>query len=470
MTTYTEFYCDYANGNNINAGDNAANGVVSSTGGAFATNIFTALSGTPFSGVAVGDFCALSANGATVASYIARVTAVGGGGATLTLSSTAKAGVSPGSTNITATTGGVMKGPNAAVSWPLSATTLGAITNVAGDAVRINLKNNASYAITSQISLAAAGPITVEGYTTTAGDGGKAVIDGGGDGSAPNTLLVVSGGSITTRNIIGTGNNSGATSQPAFQFSSVGKQLIEGCVVHDVRGEGFYSLIGENVFIGCEAYRCNQSNTATCAGFTTSGTATNAAFIRCISHDNSGSNAEGFRVAGSTTFIDCIADTNGHIGFDCIGNLPNSFFNCVAYGNASSGIVMGNSQTNQYIFENCIISDNGATGITSSGAGGRIGSMRNCAFYNNTTAPSSNLKSIAESGTITLSAPPFVAPTTGDFNLNTTAGGGASCQNLGIGTFTQTQASYTGTTSTPSVGAAEVAAASSSGGAYTFIG
>src|SRR5437763_1304956 len=93
---FTEFYCDAASGAQINAGDNKT--VVTSTNGDWgnaAANRFTAASGTPFSGVSVGDFASVYLDGATTAVYIARVTAVNGGGASLDLSSTAKCGTAP---------------------------------------------------------------------------------------------------------------------------------------------------------------------------------------------------------------------------------------------------------------------------------------------------------------------------------------------------------------------------------------
>jgi hypothetical protein len=108
---FTEFYCDASAGANVNAGDLTANGVVTSTNGDWGNataNRFTAASGTPFSGVSVGDFASVYLDGATIAVYIARVTAVNGGGASLDLSTTAISGTAPatGATGRSCTTGG----------------------------------------------------------------------------------------------------------------------------------------------------------------------------------------------------------------------------------------------------------------------------------------------------------------------------------------------------------------------------
>ena len=55
----------------------------------------------------------------------------------------------------------------------------------------------------------------------------------------------------------------------------------------------------------------------------------------------------------------------------------------------------------------------------------------NCATYNNTSGAFSNAANRAV-GSVILTADPFVNAAGGDFALNTTAGGGAACRNVGF--------------------------------------
>ncbi len=70
--------------------------VTSTNGNWNGTSTFTAASGTPFSGVSVGDWASIYNDGTTAgAVYIAQVTAINSGGAGITVSTTAKVGTAP---------------------------------------------------------------------------------------------------------------------------------------------------------------------------------------------------------------------------------------------------------------------------------------------------------------------------------------------------------------------------------------
>ena len=307
---FTEFYTNASTGSNINAGDLTANGVVTSTNGGWSTvtNIFTAASGTPFSGVSVGDFASVYTDGATVTGYIGRVTAVGGSGATLTISSTAKSGTAPttAGTGISCTTGGAWKGPNGTSNFPFGFIT-SAMTNSTGNEPCVNMKSGTDYSVTASIAHSLAGNVTFYGYTSTVRDGGRAAIDGG-----------TSGASYTLMNMTGTDThffnleikNNGATGSATGFFLSGAGTYAKGVVVHDVRGVGIDITSG--LIESCEAYACNQSNTASTGGIRAN---TNGIVQNCISHDNTGSNSCGFTTSsGSNTRSDlhnCIADSNG---------------------------------------------------------------------------------------------------------------------------------------------------------------
>lgn len=471
---YTEFYCDYTNGLNTNAGDNSANGLVTSTNGGWSTttNVFTAASGTPFSGVSVGDFASVYTDGSTVTGYITRVTAVGGGGATLTLSTTAKAGTAPttATTGITCKTGGVWKGPNAASGFPFSLATIGSLTNASGNAPRFNLKNNATYAVTANITSASVGPYVVQGYATSVGDGGRATIDGGTSGTA--YIVVTASGNRQRWVDIIVANNGASSVSPIFRLSGTGS-CAERCVARNSRGDGF-NLIGTYTQLkSCEAYANCANNSSGGGGITTNG-ATSFALIDCISHDNTGTNTTGFVLLDAGTVIGCIADTNGKAGFDLSSTNSCRMKNCVAYNNVTDGIILSNALASMFDIENCILMSNGTAGsvygINGTGAGSRIGGITNCAFYNNRTGQTNGLSAMEVVGSVTLTGDPFNAASTGNFTLNNTAGAGAACRGAGRGTFTQTQASYTGSVSYPDIGATQHMETSSGGGAFTFVG
>lgn len=448
---FTEFYCDASTGSNTYAGDKTANGVITSTNGAWSTvtNIFTATGGTPFSGVSIGDFCALMVDGGTVAVYVARVTAIGLGGLTLTLSSTAKSGTAPTTAGIgiTATTGGAWKGPNGAVNFPFGFLT-NALKNSNSDIPRVNIKNNSTYSVTAAVSHSSSGPVTWQGYSSTVGDGGKAIIDGGTSGVS-YVLLSLGAVSHVLKDVIF--QNNGATgSASGVLFSSIA--VVQGCVVNSVRGKGF-ELTAAVTILECEAYSCNQSNTALFGGFYVG--ASGVKLFRCISHDNAGSNSSGFSVQATASLAACVADTNGQYGF--LWSTSNSgpvFQGCTAYNNVSDGI-NGSASSCVLVVENCLLISNGTGGT---GYGVNLSTQQqmlvsNNAFYGNNTGQANGVNASLVTGSITLTSDPFTAASTGDFTLNNTAGAGAACRNTGRGTFTETQASYTGTISYPDVGA-----------------
>ena len=99
----------------------------------------------------------------------------------------------------------------------------------------------------------------------------------------------------------------------------------------------------------------------------------------------------------------------------------------------------------------CTIKRNTNYGINLSG-GKRVGMINNCGFSDNTTAATNALDNAVIAGTVNYGAgvTPWTAPTTGNFSINL-----AAAINAGRGTFTETQASYTGTVGYPDIGAAQ---------------
>jgi hypothetical protein len=467
IAAYTEFYCDTATGANINAGDNAAtvttttNGSYSRGTGAGGTDVFLATGGTPFSTAVAGDFVSVYADAATVATFTGRITAVNSGGLSIDISLTAVAGTRPATaaTGNSATIGGKWKGPNAGVSFPFNYIT-NTLTNSSGDYPRVNIKNGTTYSITSVLTHSLAGPVTFEGYTSAVGDGGKAVIDGGGTSAG---IVSASGANGVYINLICA--NSGGT---AVGFGVSGAEIVlMGVVIHNTTRSGFLNNGGSATLVECEAYTCNTDNNSGSGPFMSSG---QTEFIRCISHDNTGSNDPGFRIAASSNLIGCIADSNGAQGFNLSATTRVNMIGCDAYGNTSDGVDMTGASATSVYMENCNMILNGGYGINSSGSTVRNGLIVNCGFGSGTAANTSGDIATAASAlrvigkvTYASNAIPYNAPTTGDFRITL-----AAAKAAGRGTFTETQASYTGTVGYPTIGAAQPSANVSAQTSYGY--
>lgn len=457
---FTEFCCRNG-GSNLNGGGLASgaepstSAVYTSTNGDWgnaAANKFTPSDGsTPASTVTVGDFASVYIDGATTAVYIGRVTAVAAGvNGAITVSSTAKSGTAPANsaTGRSIKVAGAWKGPNAAENFPFGFAA-GTMTDAAGDAPRVNFKNDATYSITAAMTHNVNGNIRFQGYTAAFGDLGRATIDGGTSGAS---YILLS----TTANHIGIFDlifqNNGATGSADGLSIGGNYYHVERCVFNNIRGNGKSYSGTDSIFEELEAYSCNQSNTANFAGFTASGNGT--VYRRCISHDNAGSNASGFRmnVNHIVNYIECIAETNGSHGLNANGSSP-SLTRCDFYNNGGSGV---SSNGAEVLVDSCNFIKNTAWGIIVTGS--PFGYIRNCGFGSgaqaNGSGTTSGTLSIEVSGSITYDsgATPWVDPANGDFRINL-----AAAKGTGRGAFTQTAASYAGTIAYPDIGAAQSA-------------
>jgi hypothetical protein len=135
---WTEFYMD-SGGNNMNSGSSSATAasVTSTNGNWNGTSIFTAVSGTPFSGTAVGDWASIYIDGTTSgAVYIAQITTINGGGSGITLSTTNKFGTAPASS----ATARSCKVGGAWANFDTLMTSLTNTTIASGLSIRVNIK------------------------------------------------------------------------------------------------------------------------------------------------------------------------------------------------------------------------------------------------------------------------------------------------------------------------------------------
>ncbi len=170
QAAFTNFYMD-AGGNDMNAGSviNAAASVTSTNGSWDITaDTFIATAGTPFSGVAVGEWVSIYVDGTTSgAVYVAQVTALHVGGLGVVLSTTAKYGTKP---SASATGRSAKVGGSWLTPLPIASGGLGAAAPPA--ATKVNITGNQASLGALTISQAATTtlPIWYSGYNTTPGD------------------------------------------------------------------------------------------------------------------------------------------------------------------------------------------------------------------------------------------------------------------------------------------------------------
>lgn len=476
-TTFTEFYVDPAGGNT-----NSGQAII--TGGSYnAANVFHAIgfwtnTGAIFanaslnpSGFSVGDWAAVYTNTATVAAYVSKISATNA--TTITLTTANAAGTDP--VNDTAgftwiVVGGAWAGPNTnqnpSVTFPLGFMANTA-TNAYGAEPRVNFKVG-TYSFTNAVTLANNGPVRYQGFTTTAGDGGKATFTGTGyTASYSFTLITVTGNDNDFEDLIFDGN--GNTGSPSlFSISSATRTHLRGCVFRNSRNRGLDVQGTYTDVVECIATSNNVGN-ATSSGM--GNTATGTTFKRCISRGNLNASGAGFRTSEVTTLIDCIADFNAAEGFIMtLAGGGNKFQGCNAYKNAGAGLSLNGTGVALLSVENCNFVQNGGAGITN-GSALRHGIVANCGFGSGTATNAAgnilNLGGAVETGTIVYAAnaTPWTSPDSGNYIPTTAA------KAMGRGYFTQTEYSPNTTISYPDIGAVQAAstnASASSGGSYTF--
>jgi hypothetical protein len=476
---FTEYYCQNG-GSNLNAGSTTNNtAAYTSVNGNwdFTNKIFTPVDGsTPASTVSVGDFASVFLDAATVTAYIGRViTVAAGANGAITLSGSAFSGTAPatGATGRTVKVGGAWKGPNGASVFPFGSQNYANLTNIAGNPLRLNIKNDQTYSITAALG-GAPGFEWVQGYSSTLGDGGRATFDGG-----TTTIAILNPGGQTTSWIADLILKSSATagSNAIVLNVSSGTKFYRVTVMGG-RGSGFQIGGTASKFIECEAYDNNKSNTAGNAGFLT--TVSSMSFYRCIAAGNSGSNTDGFRYnTGSDIRISqCVSFNNGRHGFALAANSNSiqEITNCDAYNNGGDGVNNTLTTTVSYLLmENCNLIKNTGYGVNSAlTTGNWHGLINNCGFGSGTmqngSGATNNLSNVIVSGSVTYEANvnPYNDPANGDFRLvatNTRLHLGT-----GRGTFTETQGGFAGTVGYPDVGAAQTSLGNAAQVSYGFNG
>lgn len=460
---FTEFYTQ-SGGSNLNAGsttNNTAAYTSASGNWVLSTRVFTVTDGTnPSSSVSVGDFMSVYANAASSTGYVTRVTNVQNAtNGTITGSTTVQAGNAPSNSTggITIKTGGAWKGPNAAVGVPLSLVTLTALKNTNGDTFRLNMKNDATYSITTGITMSTnANGGWIQGYSSTVNDKGRAIIDGG---TSLITVLNTGSGPLNFADLVISNNGTSGTNDLVIGGSLVN---FYRCVFHDARAN-CVNTSGDGLFIECEFSTCNTSNTNTDGALNFTGGSGIVGYVeRCYFHGNTGSNNDDIVISSGTStgivLVNNIFDSAGRYGVN-IGISTNAQDFVVANGNdfynaGTAAIHFNTAQIHSGVFENNTIAKNGTYGIDGGAATHLSGFIYNSGYgagtYANSTANTHSLDNVTDTNSVSYASnvSPWVAETTGNFtHVWATAGTGA-----GRGAWMETQNSKTGTVGYPDIG------------------
>lgn len=470
LLAFTEFYCQ-SGGSNLNAGSDTGNSAkYTATNGNWSTvtNQYIPTDGSiPLSSFVVGDFASVYIDGASILVYIARVTAIApGANGAITLSTTSIAGTAPvtSATTRTIKVGGAWKGPNGAIGFPItfaSGTSLQNATNLNGNQVRVNMKNDVTYSITAGIT-ASGTEVVFQGYTSTVGDGGRATLDAG---TTNATILSLTTGNKIIDLIVA--NNATGTSIHGIAMAT-GTSALR-CVVHDVRGDGINSGGTNCLIVECEVYNFNKSNTVNLAGLnlTTGG----GQAIRNYIHDGTaGTNCNGIRTTpgtGSNFICNNIVDSCLGAAVSIAGLNPNSTIDILISGNDfynnGYGIKVEEVNANYYLhiennnfIKNTSYAFEGGASFTklygvmfNNGYGTGTQSNGSSGDYNRTgniIRDTDNQSKISYPSGQT----PYNSPTTGDFSIVL-----AQAIGVGRGTFTETDGTNTGTVGYPDPGAAQ---------------
>lgn len=459
-TSWTEFYIQ-PTGSNLNAGSTNSNAAAFTyAGGTFvrSTGVFTVGSGNPSSdGVAVGDFASIyTTAGATVATFVARVTARDATTITVSLSAIAGAATTVSETAAAATckVGGAWAGMSSTTGFPVGFM-VGTLKNATGNRPRVNIKGDgddttADYNVTAQLSCDKTGIVQWQGYTSSVGDGGKAVIDGGTSGAVTYyNLLDVSGPLNAFVDIIFDHNGGTGSAVDGVDIQTAETSFFR-CVFRNMRRDGI-SISSRSHLVECEAHGNNTSNTTGRAGFGLRADGCHA--FRCISHDNTGSNTSGFAVGGSA-LVECISDSNGAHGAFSTGDKAETYISCDFYNNAGDGIKAGSSGGVMVaVIENCNFVKNGGYGINFINDT-NVGTLYNNRFGAGTQANTSGTFSTQigmdqkSNSSYASDVTPWIDPTNGDFRITL-----AAAKNAGRGTFTRDQTDLV--LSYPDIGSAQ---------------
>lgn len=368
---FTEFYVQ-ATGDNRNAGSTTADAasvtVTNGDWGNAAANRYTAPSGTPFSAVQIGEWASIYLDAATSAVYIAQVTAINAGGASIDLSATIKIGTAPanGATGRSCKIGGAHASE---IPW---ATFTGSIPL----SVRVNVKA-ATYTVVTNRTFSLNGTTAFQlwfrGYNTTIGDCDL-------DRSLTPPLLALNATFQFTMN---------GTHQKWSSFDITGNRsgtiaVWQGSSVFQVRSENTSSnssaIAISSSSLQCVFVACWAKVPATATGNGAFTNTTTCTYIDCVAI---GGGRAGFfhNVSASLFMVGCVA-RDGVIGLETVSTGTSIVFGCTFKNMSSDGIRL-NATPARSAFMSNLCSDIGGVGIKNNTGTNTNFIQRYCnAFYN----------------------------------------------------------------------------------------
>jgi hypothetical protein len=320
---------------------------------------------------------------------------------------------------------------------------LGTLTNSTGTTLssgKIWVKNDGAYTLTTTTPgdggpcSSVATSVIIEGYQTTRGDRGTPPTIDAGALTGFQFFAVGTNGLPTVINIIfdGNGNSTvdgigGATQTRSLAYLVQVKRCVTGFLSFGMRFKRCYA---ESCTTGFTA-GAMQSVAKSCGvGFTVSSQSNS--YSNCIAYSCT---SHGFSVAGGVEVDQCTSYGNGGDGFNINSSSGAHITNSISYGNTGYGFNNFSNTTPLKLFTN---------------AGG-----------SNTAGLNNNLTTIMPNeDQITLSADPFTNAASGDFSLNTAAGGGALLRAASLDVYSQTDAA--------DIGAVQHADPATSGGGFYF--
>lgn len=291
--------------------------------------------------------------------------------------------------------------------------------------------------VTLQSDTAPGTPLSFIGYTSTHGDGGQATWT-----TSTNSIDLVDftqARGVLFQNIIF--SSTAGTPGDGIQAKTTGNTL--NVTLINCKLSGFSVGIEGNfnvnwAFVGLFMIKCRVTG-CTSHGLRNSG---GTYIFGCVFDNNTGDGAQwsGGTIANSSSWSIGNSvfyknangiNVNGLVAPASLGEGLLAASNSAFSTNTSAGLLYGNNAQLNTKLHNCIFDANGTYGIDGSSGSTTVSALGfNNAFFNNTTAATRNVN--AGIGTITLSASPYTAPSSMDFSLNSTAGGGAALKAAGF--------------------------------------
>lgn len=415
MANYTEFYVA-TTGNNAYGGSSESLIYTTADSSVIAGALTTVVdnTGSNWAGVQVDDWIAYNPSGSTYEYRRVTALAPGGDASKITIHADATAAA-----NRTTNVGG---------AWGTIANAATVVTvdyvNAAGYAPRVNIKSGT---YTETVSYGgkdgtSALPIVFEGYTTTAGDGGTAIITNTG-----NTLSTAQANYRITKNldVRCTGSNHALYHYEMYNSAFVNCKFSTTSTnsAHYAMYSYFYSQ--GNYYVNCEFVNSG--------GYDAIGLRDNSTrnfFLGC----RFTAKRYGVYFIGHYTgsFQNCIFDMNTYSGTHglYLSNASPVFINgCSFYGKSGgNGSAIYAVTASVINISNSIITNFGRYAIEATADSSAT--ETNNAFFSNGMGTTTGVVS-NESNRITLTGDPFADAANGDFTLNNTAGAGAACRATG---------------------------------------